>query len=659
MTILTVGVGQEFSTLAKAVAASKDGDTIQVQAGTYVNDFATITTKISIVGVGGMAHFVATVSPPNGKAILVTKTDVSVDHLEFSGVAVPDHNGCGIRHGGGTLTVTNCYFHNNEMGILDGGTFATDRVIVRNSEFANQTRADGGVAHQLYVGNIAYLEVQDCYFGPNTVGHQIKSRAVDSIIQNNVIDDGNGTTSYEIDLPNGGNGTIHDNAIVQGPNSQNTTIISYGEEGMTYATNSLNINDNVISNLLPTHGIGLVNTSTTLAHIDNNEIYHLPIIATGPNEQTGNTTLAAAPSIDAAHPWSSTAQVLQGGAGVDVLAGGGGDDTLIGGAGNDILIGGGGHNTFVFNKGDGSDTIFDFKSGDHVQLNGYGFADATAADAALSQQGNDVVLTLGGGETLTLRDHHVADFTAADFLVNGSGGGSGGGTGGSNAPFVLPVSGAPTTTLAAGVTTGTSGNDFMRTGGAPGQTYSGGAGDDTYYVTDPTAKINEAPGGGVDTVITWGSYTLPANVENLTAMGGSRHALTGNDGNNIISGGISGEIINGGGGNDILIGGGGADTLTGGAGHDMFVYKAIGDAGDTITDFHSGEDLLDLRDLMKSIGYAGTDPVADHHVSFVASGTSTNVMIDPDGAGPAAAVKLATLQHIAPAQIKTTDWIWH
>ena len=44
MSILTVGPGQEFASLAAAVAASHDGDVIQVQAGTYTDDFATIDT---------------------------------------------------------------------------------------------------------------------------------------------------------------------------------------------------------------------------------------------------------------------------------------------------------------------------------------------------------------------------------------------------------------------------------------------------------------------------------------------------------------------------------------------------------------------------------------------------------------------------------------
>ena len=48
MATLNVGAGQTYSTLAAAVAASRDGDVIAVQAGTYVNNFATISKDITI-----------------------------------------------------------------------------------------------------------------------------------------------------------------------------------------------------------------------------------------------------------------------------------------------------------------------------------------------------------------------------------------------------------------------------------------------------------------------------------------------------------------------------------------------------------------------------------------------------------------------------------
>ena len=72
MATLTVGPGEEYSTLSAAVAASQDGDVIEVNAGTYTNDFPEeIDDSITIEGVGGLASFVATEPPPNEKGILV------------------------------------------------------------------------------------------------------------------------------------------------------------------------------------------------------------------------------------------------------------------------------------------------------------------------------------------------------------------------------------------------------------------------------------------------------------------------------------------------------------------------------------------------------------------------------------------------------------
>lgn len=45
--------------------------------------------------------------------------------------------------------------------------------------------------------------------------------------------------------------------------------------------------------------------------------------------------------------------------GNDVVVAWGGDDLITGGAGDDVLSGGPGHDTYVFNLGDGVDTITD------------------------------------------------------------------------------------------------------------------------------------------------------------------------------------------------------------------------------------------------------------------------------------------------------------
>ncbi|WP_194469605.1 Ig-like domain-containing protein [Bradyrhizobium sp. CCBAU 51753] len=149
------------------------------------------------------------------------------------------------------------------------------------------------------------------------------------------------------------------------------------------------------------------------------------------------------------------------------------------------------------------------------------------------------------------------------------------------ANYKLLASGAPTNTITgtagADTLTGTSGNDLID-GAGGADTMSGGAGDDTYIVSDPNAKVVEAAGGGVDTIESSVTYSLPSYVENLTLAGSDAINATGNWGSNIIIGNDAANVITGWLGNDVLTGGGGADT---------FVVNA-GDGSDIITDFTPG-----------------------------------------------------------------------
>ncbi|RZM35869.1 MAG: calcium-binding protein, partial [Sphingomonas sp.] len=67
---------------------------------------------------------------------------------------------------------------------------------------------------------------------------------------------------------------------------------------------------------------------------------------------------------------------------------------------------------------------------------------------------------------------------------------------------------------------------------------------------------------------TLGSYTLGANLENLTYLGSTAFIGTGNALDNVITGGAGNDTLSGGAGNDRLIGGAGTDTLLGGDGND-------------------------------------------------------------------------------------------
>jgi hypothetical protein len=312
VTTLTVGSGKLFSTIASAIAASRDGDVVAVDAGTYTNDFATIKTKITLQGVGGMVKMVATVAPPNGKAILVTGTDVTVDHFEFSGTKVADKNGAGIRYEGGNLTVTNSYFHHNQNGILANSDRAGS-ITIRNSEF-DQNGAGDGYSHSLYVGQVGTLTIENSYFHDAAVGHQIKSRADNTVITNSRIAEGvNGTVSYSIDLPNGGRALIANNVIEQGAKSGNPVVVAFGEEGDLRANTSLEMSGNVVLNDLVSSSTKLVwNKTTVTANLHDNSVFGLTAsqYGSGPLSVTNMKVLTAEPAFDTSHPWSDTAAPL-------------------------------------------------------------------------------------------------------------------------------------------------------------------------------------------------------------------------------------------------------------------------------------------------------------------------------------------------------------
>ena len=307
MTTLNVGAGQPFSTLATAVAASHDGDVIAVKAGTYTNDFANINTKVTIEGVGGMADFVANGNIPNGKAILITNTDVTIKNLSFSGATVADGNGAGIRYQGGNLVIEDSLFHDNQNGLL-AGTVTNGTITIKDSEFSHNGVGDGRT-HNLYVGEIAKLTIDDSYFHDALVGHEIKSRAYETTITDSRIAEGvNGTGSYSIDVPDGGKVTIADNVIEQGANSLNPAIIHYGGEGGPYSGSSLSITGNTVSNdLISPSASLLLNQTDVRAHVSDNAVFGIVAsnIAIGAADVSGITTLLTRTISDLSHPFDS------------------------------------------------------------------------------------------------------------------------------------------------------------------------------------------------------------------------------------------------------------------------------------------------------------------------------------------------------------------
>jgi Ca2+-binding RTX toxin-like protein len=145
---------------------------------------------------------------------------------------------------------------------------------------------------------------------------------------------------------------------------------------------------------------------------------------------------------------------------------------------------------------------------------------------------------------------------------------------------------------------GGSGFDVLD-GGSGVDVMTGGFGNDTYYVDNSGElalsgkaasrfgggafdqvwlgdKVIEQANQGFDTVKSWISYSLVANVENLELLGVKAINGGGNGLDNNLLGNSGANILTGGGGHDNLNGAGGVDTMKGGAGNDVYYVDNSG-----------------------------------------------------------------------------------
>ena len=313
---------------------------------------------------------------------------------------------------------------------------------------------------------------------------------------------------------------------------------------------------------------------------------------------------------------------LSGLGGNDTLNGSGGDDTLDGGSGNDTMVGGAGNDTYVVDAtGDvvteasaaGTDevrtSLSSYTLGSNVEILRYTGSGSftgtgnTLANVLMGGIDNDVLNGGSGADTMiggAGNDTYTVDvatdvvtenadegtdeirtgltsYTLGSNVENLTFTGTAAFTGTGNALDNVITGGNGADTLNGGA-----GNDMLN-GGAGNDRMTGGTGDDIYIVSAAGDIVTENAGEGTDEVRTLlSSYTLAANVENLTGAG-SGQTLTGN---------ALGNTLSIGGANDTLIGGGGYDTyrVGGGMGHTV-VNNAASDGVTTArgeVDFAAG-----------------------------------------------------------------------
>lgn len=207
--------------------------------------------------------------------------------------------------------------------------------------------------------------------------------------------------------------------------------------------------------------------------------------------------------------------VINGSSSNDLLLGRSGNDTLNGGAGEDRLFGGSGNDVYYVDNV--NDTVFE---------NMDEGLDQVYSTISTSLASNVESLVLEGGQSLSGTGNELNNTitgNSADNIIDGS----------------------------AGI-----------------DTLIGGAGNDTYFVDVLSDSIVEASSSGVDTVLSYLSYSLASNVENLTLLGDGHFSATGNSLNNVLTGNA---------GNNVLDGDTGSDTMIGGLGDDVYVVNVSTD----------------------------------------------------------------------------------
>ena len=241
----------------------------------------------------------------------------------------------------------------------------------------------------------------------------------------------------------------------------------------------------------------------------------------------GSDTLSGFENLTGSHfdnslTGSSTANTILSFEGNDVLAGLGGADILDGGAGNDTASYAASQAAVDVSLMTGIATGGDAEGDTLVNIENL---TGSVHDDVLEGDGGNNVLAGGGGNDTVSYEHAAAGVTVSLALTTAQDTiGAGSDTlsafenlTGSHFDNIL------TGSSQANVIVGFEGSDTLD-GGAGADTLIGGAGNDTYVVDSAGDEVTEAADEGADTVRSSISYTIGANVENLTLTGAGKSA---------------------------------------------------------------------------------------------------------------------------------------
>jgi Ca2+-binding RTX toxin-like protein len=279
---------------------------------------------------------------------------------------------------------------------------------------------------------------------------------------------------------------------------------------------------------------------------------------------------------------NSDANVLTSNTGVDLLSGGDGDDTYVVHNTNDAVL---------ENANEGTDTVqatAHFRLSANVEnltllgtanLQGYGNADAnvltsnTGVDLLSGGAGNDTYFVNNANDAVLENANEGTDTVHATVHFRLS----------ANVENIVLDGSASLQAYGnadANVLTSNTAVDLL----------AGGAGDDTYVVSNAGDVVLENANEGTDTVHASVNFGLTANVENLVLDGSADLQGYGNGDVNTLTGNASNNLLNG----EV-----GADTMQGGLGNDTYF---VDDPGDVV--FESANEGSDA--VFASVDYSLT-----------------------------------------------------
>ncbi|MFI3156939.1 MAG: S8 family serine peptidase, partial [Methylococcaceae bacterium] len=334
---------------------------------------------------------------------------------------------------------------------------------------------------------------------------------------------------------------------------------------------------------------------------------------------------------------------LDGGSGDDILKGEDGNDIIIGGSGRDLMEGGTGFDTIYLDGDTGAIAI----SGNTVGVY-YGIMGKTNGDyfiATPSGKGVPGITSVAGSDsTIISASNFISDFDpndaneridlreltnlrsygdlsfsqwrVGDFSITQVCAGRGtdavyitllgvAASSINSSHFLLPDTVSPYGSVTDGDDSliGNAGGNVLD-GSSGADRMEGRTGDDIYLVENWGDQVIELTGGGVDSVNSGITYTLPTEVENLVLTGTDNTIGTGNAYNNRITGNS---------GNNALNGNAGIDTLLGHAGNDIYI---IDNGSDTIIEYtNEGTDSVlawvsyTLASDIENLTLIGTDSI--------------------------------------------------